>query len=146
MEALGREVALNRWHVAALGRNSKHVFADTTRIVTKLESFPTGEGYGTGATGEVWQHLEYFPFGETWANEVINNLRVPYRFTGKEFDEETKLYYFGTRYYDPRTSVWQSPDPAILGYLDGQPGNGAFEPRNLAVLMRPARSNLVCLC
>ncbi len=42
---------------------------------------------------------------------------MPYRFTGKEFDEETKLYYFGARYYDPRTSVWQSPDPALENYL-----------------------------
>ena len=127
----GETLYVNPWYVAALGRNSKHVFAGTTRIVTKLETFPTGEGYGTGATnlrevfqyfyhpdhlgstsyvtdrdGEVWQHLEYFPFGETWANEVTNNLRVPYRFTGKELDEETQLYYFGARYYDPRTSVW----------------------------------------
>jgi hypothetical protein len=48
--------------------------------------------YATDTNGEVYQHLEYFPFGETWADEVTNDRRVPYRFTGKEFDEETKLY------------------------------------------------------
>jgi len=32
-------------------------------------------------------------------------------FNGKELDEETGLYYYGARYYDARTSVWQSVDP-----------------------------------
>lgn len=34
--------------------------------------------------------------------------RVPLR---KEFDEETGLYYYGARYYDPRLSLWLSIDP-----------------------------------
>ena len=28
-----------------------------------------------------------------------------------------RLYYFGARYYDPRTSVWQSADPILGKYL-----------------------------
>jgi hypothetical protein len=43
--------------------------------------------------------------------------RISHLFTGKELDEQTGLYYFGARYYDPRTSVWQSTDPAITDYL-----------------------------
>jgi RHS repeat-associated protein len=152
------------------------VFAGATRIVSKLEMPPTGSGQGGGATnlaevdqyfyhqdhldstgyvtgfdGEVYQHLEYFPFGEQWVNEVVDNTRVKYRFTGKEYDGETGLYYFGARYYDPRTSVWQSPDPEIGQYistakadyvnpsldndwrtrLTGAGMGGAFNPRNL---------------
>ena len=42
-------------------------------------------------------------------------------FTGKELDEETGLYYFGARYYDPRTSVWQSTDPILGKYLPNAP-------------------------
>ena len=124
------------------GGTRSRYFTGTTRIATKLRS-PTGEGYGPGAknlkevaqyfyhpdhlgstgfatdaTGEVWQHLEYFPFGETWVDEVSDDTRVPYRFTGQELDQETRLYYFGARYYDPRTSVWQSPDPALGMYLN----------------------------
>lgn len=34
-----------------------------------------------------------------------------YKFNGKELDEETGLYYYGARYYDPRTSIWLSVDP-----------------------------------
>ncbi|GJM65022.1 RHS repeat-associated core domain-containing protein [Persicobacter diffluens] len=32
-------------------------------------------------------------------------------FNGKELDDETGLYYYGARYYDPRSSVWLSVDP-----------------------------------
>ncbi|OQW89632.1 MAG: hypothetical protein BWK78_07565 [Thiotrichaceae bacterium IS1] len=63
------------------------------------------------------QHLEYFAFGETFVEESSNTQRTPYGFTGKEFDEETGLYYFGARYYDARTSVWASVDPILDEYL-----------------------------
>jgi RHS repeat-associated protein len=67
--------------------------------------------YVTDASGEVFQHLEYIPFGETLVEEHSNTDRTPYLFNSKEFDEETSLYYFGARYYDAHTSVWQSVDP-----------------------------------
>jgi RHS repeat-associated protein len=46
---------------------------------------------------------------------------VPYRFTGKELDEETGLYYYGARYLNPRTSRWISPDPGLETYLPVPP-------------------------
>jgi hypothetical protein len=49
------------------------------------------------------------PFGETWVSEHKNTEKLPYLFTSKELDEDTGLYYFGARYYDPRTSVWRHP-------------------------------------
>jgi len=88
----------------------------------------------------VFQHLEYFPFGETWVEEKSNTQRTPYLFTGKELDEDTGLYYFGARYYDQRTSVWVSVDPIVGQYLptgnkekDGKlPGmGGVFSTTNL---------------
>ena len=67
--------------------------------------------YVTDASGEVYQHLEYFAFGETFVDEHSNTNRTPYLFNGKELDEETGLYYYGARYYDPKTSVWENVDP-----------------------------------
>ncbi len=87
----------------------------------------------TDIDGEVFQHVEYFPFGETWVEEHSNRQRTPYLFTGKELDEDTQLYYFGARYYDPRTSVWQSPDPMLGNYLFGGPAGGVHAPANLNV-------------
>ena len=36
---------------------------------------------------------------------------TPYLFYAKEFDEETGMYYYGARYYEPRLSLWMSVDP-----------------------------------
>jgi RHS repeat-associated protein len=54
-------------------------------------------------------------------------------FTGKELDEETQLYYFGARYYDPRTSVWQSADPLLGRYFAGDLNRGVHTPPNLSL-------------
>jgi RHS repeat-associated protein len=65
----------------------------------------------TNLDGEVVQHVEYVPFGEVFIEERNNTWNTPYLFNAKELDEETGLYYYGARYYDPRTSVWLSTDP-----------------------------------
>ncbi len=87
--------------------------------------------YVTDSDGQVYEHNEYFPFGETWVEEASNTERTPYLFTSKELDRETGLYYYGSRYYDPRTSVWQSPDPILGSYLAGKPNGGVFNFKNL---------------
>ncbi len=45
----------------------------------------------------------------------------PYKFNGKELDTETNLYYYGARYYHPRTSVWLSVDPMAEKYAGLSP-------------------------
>lgn len=77
--------------------------------------------YISDANGEVCQHLEYFAFGETFLEEHSNTERTPYLFNGKELDEETGLYYYGARYYDPKTSVWQSVDPLAEEFPEYSP-------------------------
>jgi RHS repeat-associated protein len=79
--------------------------------------------YVTDGSGEVYQHLEYFAFGETFVEEHSNTERTPYLFNGKELDEETGLYYYGARYYDPRTSIWQSVDPLAEKFTEWSPFN-----------------------
>ena len=66
--------------------------------------------YITNLDGEVVQHIEYVPFGEVFIEERNSIWNTPYLFNAKEFDEETGLYYYGARYYDPRLSVWMSTD------------------------------------
>lgn len=53
------------------------------------------------------------PFGETFVEQRSNTtmLNNPYKFTGKELDENTGLYYYGARFYDPKLSLWLSVDP-----------------------------------
>ena len=67
--------------------------------------------YITNLDGEVAQHIEYVPFGEVFIEERNNTWNTPYLFNAKEFDEETGMYYYGARYYEPRLSLWMSCDP-----------------------------------
>jgi RHS repeat-associated protein len=57
---------------------------------------------------------EYTPYGET---SFGNFAWKRYRFTGKERNEESGLYYFGFRYYATHLARWISCDPA--GTVDG---------------------------
>jgi RHS repeat-associated protein len=41
----------------------------------------------------------------------------PYTFQGRELDQESGLYYFRSRYYDPQTGRFLNEDP--VGYLSG---------------------------
>ena len=72
----------------------------------------------TNLDGEVVQHIEYVPFGEVFIEERNNVWNTPYLFNAKEFDEETGMYYYGARYYDPRLSLWMSTDPLQEHRLD----------------------------
>ena len=42
---------------------------------------------------------------------------MPYKFNGKEMDEETGLYYYGARYLNPVTSLWYGVDPLAEKYV-----------------------------
>jgi RHS repeat-associated protein len=57
---------------------------------------------------------EYTPFGETVFGGYA---KKRYRFTGKERDEESGLYYHGQRYYAPWLARWTTTDPQ--GTVDG---------------------------
>ena len=67
--------------------------------------------YITNLDGEVVQHIEYVPFGEVFIEERNNTWNTPYLFNAKEYDEETGMYYYGARYYEPRISLWMSTNP-----------------------------------
>ncbi|QYJ68243.1 RHS repeat domain-containing protein [Flavobacterium litorale] len=60
--------------------------------------------------------MEYLPFGETLVDEHNNSHNTPFKFNGKEFDEETGNYYYSARYYDPKLSIFISVDPLTEKY------------------------------
>ncbi len=72
--------------------------------------------YITNLDGEVVQHIEYVPFGEVFLEERNDTWNTPFLFNGKELDEETGLYYYGARYYNPRISLWYGVDPLAEKY------------------------------
>ncbi len=71
----------------------------------------------TDANGNAYQFFLNLPFGETMAEQLgTSYYKSPYKFNGKELDEETGLYYYGARYYNPKTSLWLSVDPLAEKY------------------------------
>ena len=70
------------------------------------------------ATGVVVNHVTYDSFGGVTGE---SNTGVDFRFgyTGREFDEETGLYYYRARYYDAATGRFISQDPIGFEAGDG---------------------------
>ena len=52
------------------------------------------------------------------------------------------IFLVSAWYYDPRTSVWQSPDPILNSYMDGAPNGGVFTPTNLGLYSYTANNPL----
>lgn len=63
---------------------------------------------------------DYYPFGEDY---VTSGSETNYRFTGKELDNNTGLYYYGARYYDRRIGRWLVRDPFASKYPALSPYN-----------------------
>lgn len=125
----------------SLERDSLHVMDDKRRVAL-VETKVTDSGAAIAAPKPVIRyqfdnHLgsamleldtsaaiisyeEYYPYGSTAYQAVNSAIEVSlkrYRYTGKERDEESGLYYYGARYFAPWLGRWTSCDPA--GQIDG---------------------------
>ena len=94
--------------------------AETTIHFTHSDHLGSGSVI-TGTGGGVRQQLDYLPFGEEGVNEQTppsgqgigegDLFDTAKKFTGKELDADTGLYYYGARYYNPNLSRFVSRDP-----------------------------------
>jgi RHS repeat-associated protein len=91
----------------------------------------------TNETGQVISYEEYHPFGTSAYRVAKSGTDLSlkrYRFTNKERDDETGLYYFGVRYYAAWLGRWTSSDPGdfvdglnMYVYVRNNPVNGVDE-------------------
>jgi RHS repeat-associated protein len=86
-----------------------------TRHLGSLSIATYGNGTGNGTVAE---QVTYYPYGEVRTDSGSLNPPLPYKFTGKELDSETGLYYFGARYYDAAQGRFMTPDTIVQS-----PGN-----------------------
>ena len=123
-----------------LERETLHVMDDKQRIaLAETRTLDTGDsdpapqqliryqfGNHLGSTSlelddqaHIISYEEYVPYGSTSYQAVRLRTQTPkrYRYSGKERDEESGLYYYGARYYAPWLGRWISCDPA--GLVDG---------------------------
>ena len=133
-------------------RRTKNIYIGETRIASKLNYEGEGVDYESSHTfyyhtdhlsssnvvtdseGDVYEHMEYTPYGEKWIldqNDSSKYDMIPYRFTAKEWDEETGLYYMSARYQNPEASRWVSADPAGWGLVNpNREGFNTIESQN----------------
>lgn len=95
-------------------------FTPSTRIRFQLEDHLGSAVMELDESGGVMSYEGYFPHGSTAFRASDSTVEVSpkrYRYTGKERDAESGLYYYGARYYAPWLARWASCDPA--GMADG---------------------------
>jgi len=63
----------------------------------------------SNATGALAQTYTLDSFGNQTASS--GSLTNPFRYTGREFDPETSLYFYRARYYDPKPGRFITEDP-----------------------------------
>ena len=86
----------------------KNIFGDVIGVYTKW--------------GEPVANFTYDAFGRTLSATGRLADKVPFRYRGYYYDEETGFYYLQSRYYDPETGRFISPD--AVEYLDHENAQG----------------------
>ena len=111
---------------------NKYVIDPNTQINNHIEPYfyyltdhLGSSSYIANDAGQVTQTLAYLPFDEDWVNLTSNQpqYETPYKFSGKEKDEETGFNYYGARYYYGELSIWLSVDPMAHKYPHLSPYN-----------------------
>ena len=105
-----------------LGRYVHGKWADETlaEVRSGTASFYQADGLNSvtslsGSTGTLSNTYAFDSFGNSTAS--TGTLTNPFQYTGREFDSETGLYYYRTRYYDRSAGRLLSEDP--IGFTGG---------------------------
>ena len=112
-------------------RFTKHYFIGDKRVASRIGTGLFNNVYGRNGSyitagqqdyaermnhANITQYDAYLPYGELLVDEHSSSEDLPYKFNGKQFDEETGLYYYGARYMNPVTSIWYGVDPLAEKY------------------------------
>jgi RHS repeat-associated protein len=72
----------------------------------------------TNSSGNVIRTTKYGPYGATWDNTGTKD--NAHKFTGQILDDDTGLYYYNARYYDPVLCKFITPDTLVQDPYDPQ--------------------------
>lgn len=97
------------------------------------------ETFVTNSQSQATKFFLNLPFGETMIEQMDGSYENPFKFNAKELDDDTGLYYYGARYYNPRLSIWYGVDSLAVYnpvmetefYGDGQHNQGVYNWGNL---------------
>ena len=134
---------------AKAGRTLFHVFAGSQQICTFEPGSPmmggnvsTNVGYYyhednlnsssalSSSSGSQLEVDAYYPFGRTLTASPQASFKVSRQFTGQIKDDETGLYYYNARYYDPELGRFIQADTLIPDLSNPQSYNRYSYVRN----------------
>ena len=111
--------------------NGNRVAAPTPVQRYQLDNHLGSASLELDESANIISYEEYYPYGDTSyraGRNVSEVSRKRYRYTGKEKDEESSLYYHGARYYACWLGRWTAADPIGIGdgvnvymYVHGNP-------------------------
>jgi RHS repeat-associated protein len=120
----------------AVARYSQGLNIDEPLAMLRTGTTSYYQAHGLGSltslsntSGALANTYTYDSFGNLTAS--TGSLTNSFRYTGREFDIETSLYYYRARYYDPQTGRFFSEDPSMFaggdvnfyGYAGQRPTN-----------------------
>ncbi|MES0492029.1 MAG: RHS repeat-associated core domain-containing protein [Leptospirales bacterium] len=108
-------VYLNGVRIASMDSNGQAAYylanhVDSVKVVTD-------------DTGKTLSRTEYLPYGETFQQE--GEIRFAAKYNGQALDEESDLYYFNARHYDPEIGRFVTADTVLDGHKVDKKGNVA---------------------
>jgi RHS repeat-associated protein len=77
----------------------------------------------TDRAGSLVWHYENYAFGKERYNNAACTFSISNRYTGQVFDDDTGLYYYNARYYDPELGRFIQPDTIVPDRSDPQAFN-----------------------
>jgi RHS repeat-associated protein len=134
----GTTIYIGKLYEITAGTTTKYIFAGNQRIALKSSD---GSFYYyhvdhlgsssviTDGAGSVVKDLAYYPYGKIYGSLGLL-ADVHHKFTGQEFDAETDLYFYGTRYYNTVLGRFISPDTIVQNPADPQTLNRYSYVRN----------------
>jgi RHS repeat-associated protein len=126
-----------RWYTQPIWRQALSVFLIVALVFTTTPTEVQAQTYDpvfyyyiqdhlgsssimTDRNGVVVEHYEYSAYGLSKCGGSGSAFQVSNRFTGQVLDEETGLYYYNSRYYDPGLGRFIQPDTLVPDPSDSQ--------------------------
>ena len=113
MDDAKRIALVHNWSIDRNNREVENADVGINKIRNQFGNHLDSASLELDGAGQVISYEEYFPYGGTSFIAGSNQKEVKlkeYRYTGKERDDATGLYYYGARYYAPWLGRWLNCD------------------------------------